>query len=161
MTICAVYLPTGSSTMVPCSRTCSHVCTPSSHRSVESSQSARTTRLYSCHDCVIAFAAKVKTSDRTSILPVLLEGDAGSGKTALVANLVRSMSESTKPNKTQREHPIAMSKPTFYTCTRTLSKCTQAIEESFPFTKFISPEKLVGLSEGQRVARIQQVLYLR
>jgi len=62
---------------------------------------------------------QVKTSDRTSILPVLLEGDAGSGKTALVANL--------------------------------------AIEESFPFTKFISPEKLVGLSEGQRVARIQQV----
>jgi len=66
---------------------------------------------------------QVKTSDRTSILPVLLEGDAGSGKTALVANL--------------------------------------AIEESFPFTKFISPEKLVGLSEGQRVARIQQVLYFR
>lgn len=111
-----------------------------------------------CAD-IDAVVAQVKTSERTSILPVLLEGAAGSGKTALVANLVRYcafLRASRQPLMTtliKKSHFDGKSD-------HELPTHTQAIEESFPFTKFISPEKLVGMSDGQRVAKIQQVSWV-
>lgn len=65
------------------------------------------------------FVDQVRTSDRTPLVSVLLEGDSGSGKTALAAKL--------------------------------------ALDSQFPYVKVVTPEDLVGYSEYNKLAQINDV----
>lgn len=70
------------------------------------------------HQCS-RFVDQVRTSDRTPLVSILLEGDSGSGKTALAAKL--------------------------------------ALDSQFPYVKIVSPEDLIGYSEYNKLAQINDI----
>lgn len=70
------------------------------------------------HQCS-RFVDQVRTSDRTPLVSILLEGDSGSGKTALAAKL--------------------------------------ALDSQFPYVKIVTPEDLVGYSEYNKLAQINDI----
>lgn len=70
------------------------------------------------HQCS-RFVDQVRTSDRTPLVSILLEGDSGSGKTALAAKL--------------------------------------ALDSEFPYVKIVTPEDLIGYSEINKLAQINDI----